>query len=332
LHVFRSCHRFFPSLLIATGIVLFTGCQGLAPVSSSGGPTPGSPALATSASKLSFGNVQKSKRSDLAETLTNTGAAALTISTANISGTGFSVSGLSLPITLSAKQSVTFTAIFAPTVTGSASGTLAIVSTANNSTLNIALSGTGTAQGQLSVSPASLSFGNVVVGSSGSLNGTLGATGSSVTISGASMNSNEFALSGISLPTTLNAGQTVRFTVTFKPAASGAASAALSFSGDAANSPATQTLTGNGAAAGQHSVALNWKASISAGVVGYNIYRGGVSGGPYARINSALEAATAYTDYTVTAGQTYYYVTTAVNGSGDESGFSNQTQAVIPTP
>jgi hypothetical protein len=255
----------------------------------------------------------------------------LTISAAHVSGTGFSVSGLSLPITLSAKQSVTFTAIFAPTVTGSTSGTLAIASTANNSTLNIALSGTGAAQGQLSVSPASLSFGNVVVGSSGSLKGTLGATGSSVTISAASINSNEFALSGISLPTTLAAGQTIPFTVTFKPVASGAASAALLFSSDAAN-PTAQTLTGNGAAASQHSVALNWKASVSAGVVGYNIYRGGVPGGPYERINSALETATAYTDYNVTAGQTYYYVTTAVNGGGDESGFSNQTKALIPTP
>ena len=123
--------------------------------------------------------------------------------------------------------------------------------------------GTGTAQGQLSVSPTSLSFGNVVVGANGSLNGTLGATGSSVTISAASINSNEFALSGISLPTTLSAGQTTSFTVTFKPAASGAASATLSFSSDAANSTAAQTLTGNGAAASQHSVALSWTASAS---------------------------------------------------------------------
>jgi len=67
-------------------------------------------------------------------------------------------------------------------------------------------------------------------------------------------------------------------------------------------------------------------------VVGYNIYRGGVSGGPYSRINSALEATTAYTDNAVTAGLTYYYVTTAVDGSGNESGYSNQAQAVIPTP
>ena len=437
MHFFRSCRRFFPSLLIATGIVLFTGCQGLAPVGSSGvstlaasssmlsfgnvqtskstslsetltnagasavtisaanisgqgfsvsglslpmtlspqqsvtftvifAPTaavsasgtlaivstagnsplnialsgtgtapsqsPVSPTLAASSSTLSFGNVQTSKSTSLSETLTNTGGAALTISQANISATGFSVSGLSLPMTLSARQSVTFTVIFAPTAAASASGTLAIVSTANNSPLNIALSGTGTAQGQLSVSPTSLSFGNVVVGASGSLNGTLAATGSSVTVSAASINSAEFALSGISVPTTLAAGQTTSFTVTFKPAASGAASATLSFSSDSGNSPTAQALTGNGTAAPQHTVALSWDASTSAGVVGYNVYRGSVSGGPYAKINSALEASPAYTDNTVSAGQTYYYVTTAVDGSGNESGYSNQAQAVIPTP
>jgi len=57
-----------------------------------------------------------------------------------------------------------------------------------------------------------------------------------------------------------------------------------------------------------------------------------VSGGPYSKINSALEASNAYTDNTVAAGQTYYYVATAVDGSGNESGYSNQAQAVIPIP
>ena len=193
-------------------------------------------------------------------------------------------------------------------------------------------SSTPPASSTLVVSPASLSFGSVVVGANGSLNGTLSATGSLVTISAASINSSEFALSGISLPATLSAGQTVSFTVTFAPATSGTASATLSFSSDAANSPTAQGLTGTGTAATQHSVALSWNASASSGVVGYNIYRGGVSGGPYSRINSALEATTAYTDNAVTAGLTYYYVTTAVDGSGNESGYSNQAQAVIPTP
>jgi hypothetical protein len=184
----------------------------------------------------------------------------------------------------------------------------------------------------LSVSPTNLSFGNVVVGTSDSLNGTLGATGSSVTISDAGINSNEFVLSEISLPTTLSASQTTSFTVTFKPAIAGTASATLSFSSDAGNSPTAQSLTGKGTTAIQHSVDLSWDASNGSNVVGYNVYRGSVSGGPYSKINSALDASTAYTDNAVTAGQTYYYVATAVDGGGGESGYSNQAKAVIPTP
>jgi hypothetical protein len=331
LRVVGSRRCFISSLLLATGIALLTGCGGVSPGNSKGGSNGGS-TLAASPSALSFGNVQKGKSSNLSETLTNSGGSAVSITATNVSAASFSVSGLSLPMTISPKQSATFTLTFAPTSAGSAGGTLAVVSDADNATLDIALSGTGMAAGQLSVSPTSMSFGNVVAGTKSSLNGTLGATGSSVTVSAASINSNEFVLSGISLPTTLSAGQTTSFTVTFKPAIAGAASATLSFSSDAGNSPTAQSLTGNGIAATQHSVDLSWDASTGSGVVGYNVYRGSVSGGPYSTINSALEASTAYTDSTVASGQTYYYVTTAVDGSGRESGYSNQARAVIPTP
>ena len=45
-----------------------------------------------------------------------------------------------------------------------------------------------------------------------------------------------------------------------------------------------------------------------------------------------MNADTTFVDSLVQSGQTYFYVTTAVDGSGKESGNSNQTQAVIPTP
>jgi len=65
-------------------------------------------------------------------------------------------------------------------------------------------------------------------------------------------------------------------------------------------------------------------------VVGYNVYRGTTSGGPYAKVNSSRDPSTLYTDNTVQNGQTYYYVSTAVNSDGAESGYSNQLQMVIP--
>jgi hypothetical protein len=292
------------------------------------GVTPGT--LTANLTSLAFGSVQVGNSTNLSETVINTGGSPVTISQANVTGAVFSVSGLTLPLTLTANQSVTFTATFSPTSTGAASGTLSVVSNASNSPLNIALSGTGTAAGTLAVSPTSLSFGSVTAGVSSPLTGSLIASGASVTVSSASLNNSEFVLSGISLPATLTAGQSIPFTVTFTPGATGATSASLSFASNASNSPAVQSMTGTGTAATQHTADLSWTASADA--VSYNIYRGTVSGGPYTMINTSSVSTTAYTDSAVVSGDTYYYVATAVNASSEESGYSNQTTAVIPSP
>ena len=77
-------------------------------------------------------------------------------------------------------------------------------------------------------------------------------------------------------------------------------------------------------------VMLSWTASGSPGVAGYNVYRSTVSGGPYTKINSTLDTTTAYNDTAVQDGVTYYYVTTAVNGQGQESSYSNESSAGVP--
>jgi fibronectin type 3 domain-containing protein len=77
-------------------------------------------------------------------------------------------------------------------------------------------------------------------------------------------------------------------------------------------------------------VDLTWNASADA--VGYNVYRSTTSGSGYTMINSSPNLTTAYTDNTVSAGQTYYYVTTAVDSSQNESGYSNMAQATVPSP
>lgn len=82
----------------------------------------------------------------------------------------------------------------------------------------------------------------------------------------------------------------------------------------------------------QHSVSLSWTASTSSNLAGYNVYRGTVSGGPYTRVNGSTIAGTSYVDTNVSSGATYFYVTTAVQTNGVESGYSNQAQAVVPTP
>ena len=292
------------------------------------GITPGQ--LSANPSNLNFANVQVGNNLTLMDSITNVGGASVTISQATVSGPGFSFSGLNPPLTLNPGGSVTFSVVFAPLSAGSASGTITVTSNASNPTLTIPLSSTGTAQGQLAVSPTSQAFSSVTDGTSSSQRGSLSASLANVTVTSASLNNSEFSISGISFPVTIAPGQSVPFTLTFAPQTAGTANAVLSFTSNASNSP-TETLTGNGVAPPQHSAALTWTDGGS-GITGYNVYRGSVSGGPYAKINSALDASAAYTDNSVLAGQTYYYVTTAVDGNGGESGYSNEAQAVIPSP
>jgi hypothetical protein len=292
------------------------------------GVTPGS--LSATASSLSFGSVQVGNNQTLSETLTNSGGSSLTVTQTTVTGTGFSVTGLTLPLTLIPGQSFTFGAFFTPTSAGNASGNIAVLSNASNPNLAISMSGSGAVAGQLTVSPGTLSFGSVVVGQSKSMTATINATGSTVIVSSAATGTSEFALSGQSFPFSIAAGTSATITVTFTPQATGAASDSASFTSYAAKSP-VEALTGNGTAPPQHRVDLTWNASTSS-ATGYNIYRGGSSGGPYSQINSTLDSATSYIDTTVVAGNTYFYVTTAVDGNGVESVNSNQVKTVIPTP
>jgi len=183
--------------------------------------------------------------------------------------------------------------------------------------------------GQLAVTPTTMSFGNVAVGSNSVQQGKLTAGSSDVTVSSAAWNGQGYSLSGITFPATVPAGQSVGFSVTFAPQASGSTPGSITFDSDATNSPTTETLTGSGTQASQHSVALSWDPSTSQ-VIGYNVYRRTGSSGSYTKLNSSVNATTSYTDTSVQSGQTYDYVTTAVDSSNVESAYSNQATAAIP--
>jgi hypothetical protein len=183
--------------------------------------------------------------------------------------------------------------------------------------------------GQLAVAPTTMSFGNLAVGSKSAQKGTLTAGTTDITVSSAAWNGQGYALSGITFPVTVPAGQSVPFSVTFDPQAPGSAPGTVAFVSDATNSPTTETLTGSGTQQQfGHSVALSWNPSSSQ-VVGYDVYRR-ASGGSYAKINPSVSATTSYTDTSVRSGTTYDYVTTAIDSSNVESPYSNQATATIP--
>ena len=189
-----------------------------------------------------------------------------------------------------------------------------------------------TVPGTLSVSGPTISFGNVNVGSSTNQTATLAAATSAVTISSGSWSGDGFSVSGITFPVTLAAGQNASFTVRFAPQASGAASGAISFISNAANSPTTAALAGTGVQTGNvaHKVSLFWDASLSQ-VIGYNVYRGTTSGGPYPlKLTPSPQPGTSLIDNSVAAGTIYYYVATSVDQSSVESIYSNQITMTIP--
>jgi hypothetical protein len=284
--------------------------------------------LTPSPASIPFGSVAVGSTGSQSLTIQNNGTASATISQINVTGSAFGVTGVTLPITLSVGQSVTYTAQFTPSSGTSVSGSISVVSNAVNTPLTIGLTGTGVAQ--LTVSPTSLSFGSLLAGTSTSLPATLGAQGGNVTVSSATVTGGSYSLSGITFPLTIPAGQTASFSVTFAPKAAALLPGGIAFVSNSTSSPTSISLSGTGTAP-QHSVTLTWVASTST-VSGYHVYRGTQSGGPYTLISSGLIGVLTYADSTVQAGTTYFYVVTAVDSSGNESSFSNEVQAVVPTP
>ena len=82
-------------------------------------------------------------------------------------------------------------------------------------------------------------------------------------------------------------------------------------------------------ATANHVVNLNWQASSSNNVAGYNIYRS-PDGSSWQRVNAGLIASTIYSDSTVSNSSTYYYAATAVDISGAESIKTSPVKATVP--
>jgi hypothetical protein len=198
----------------------------------------------------------------------------------------------------------------------------------------IPLTGTGVAATfVLGVSSTNVSFGNVTVDTIGTQSVTLSDTGNSnLTISNIAVTGTGFSTSGVTAPVTMTPGQNLPLTLTFSPTTAAAESGTVTITSNATLSPATIAVTGTGVAAVQHSATLTWGAGTSSSttVAGYNIYRSTTAGTNYALINTSLVTALTYTDTTVQASTTYYYVATTVDNTGKESGDSNMATASIP--
>jgi hypothetical protein len=287
------------------------------------------PQISAVPASIGFGSVALGVSNTQTLTIKDSGNANLTVSQGTIVGSGFAITGPILPATLTPGQSIAFSVRFSPTAASTATGTVSIASNAPVSPLVVPLSGTGVKQSlQLSANPSSLTFGNVTQGSTSKQSVTLTNTGnSSVSLSKLTPAGNYFSITGLTMPVTLASGQTATFGVTFAPTAAGNFTGSVSVASTAANSPLSIPLSGAGVAA--HKASLSWTPSTSS-VSGYNVYRGTQKGGPYTKITSSLVPGRTYTDLTVQAAHTYYYVVTSVQSGGMESAYSMESSASIP--
>ena len=287
------------------------------------------PTITLSPASLTFASqVVGSTSAAQAVTLTNTGSGPLSISSVGISGdfTATNNCGSSLAAQASCQIIVAFT----PTVIGTRTGAITLSDNAASSPQQLSLSGTAIAapSATLNASASSLSFGTITAGSTSTKSVVITNTGNaSATIQQVNTGNAAFSVSGA--PATLAAGGSVTLSINFTPAAAGSYTGTLSIQSNASNPTLSVGLSGTGqAVAVSHSVALSW--SESSVVNGFNIYRSTQSGSGYSKVNSSLNAAQSYTDGAVSGGTTYYYVVTAVDGSGAESPYSAEVAAAVP--
>ncbi|MBU6378844.1 MAG: choice-of-anchor D domain-containing protein [Gammaproteobacteria bacterium] len=213
------------------------------------------PVASASASSLSFSALEVGRAApSQSVTVSNTGEGQLRVTGATASGPAaadFSiVNGCRLP--LGKNQRCTIGVSFKPSAAGSREATLTIAT--SDKPLAVKLTGTLAATAaKIALSPATLSFGSVNVGSTSAVQKlTLSNSGSA-----------EFAVGDVrpsgpdgfdfqvksGCQSKLAAGSSCEITVTFSPKTPGDKTASLSIAGQAIGSPATARLTGTGVGA-----------------------------------------------------------------------------------
>src|SRR6184192_1397439 len=245
---------------IRTGTLLVTDNASGSPqtVALSGNGT--APAVGLAPMSLDFGNqLLATTSAPMTITLTNTGTAALTITSFAASGdfaatsTGANACPTS-PATLAAGANCSINVTFTPTASSIRTGTLSVADDASGSPQTVALSGNGTAPA-VGLAPMSLDFGNQLLATtSAPMTVTFTNTGTAALTVNSFAASGDFAATSTGAnacptsPATLAAGANCSINVTFTPTASSIRTGTLSVADDASGSPQTVALSGNGTA------------------------------------------------------------------------------------
>jgi hypothetical protein len=270
--------------------------------------------------------------------LTGAGSDSCTVTLSSAAGSGGVSVGLS-----SSSTAVTVPATVVVPANATSAGftaTVTSVTTAQSVTLTASTGGVSktfalqlnAAVPTLTISPASLAFGNVTLNTPTTLPVTLSSSGTApVTINSATLSGTGFTMSGATFPVTLNPGLAITLEVQFDPTATGAVTGQLVIqSNSSTNGTVTIGLSGTGENA--HQVTLTWDAPSSSTdpVAGYHVYRSTGGSSAYTLLNSSVDAQATYVDTNVQSGATYDYIVKSVDASGVESTASNEATATIP--
>jgi len=143
---FRAHLRLMIAAVALAETLVLTGCGGVSsgpqsqPKGSSNVGT-----LAVSPSTLNFGNVNVGSSSSLMGSLSASNADVV-VSSAAWNGSGYSVSGITFPMTVAAGKSATYTVTFSPPSGGTSAGSISFISNASNAPVNQSFAGDGATQ------------------------------------------------------------------------------------------------------------------------------------------------------------------------------------------
>jgi hypothetical protein len=181
-------------------------------------------------------------------TLTNNQNVSLTNINISVTGAAFSQVN-TCGTSIGPGAQCTITATFRPKASGAQTGAVTITDSASNSPQSISLKGSG--EFPVTLTPATLAFGNETVGSTSAAKTETVANNQKTTldISSISITGNDpgdFTQTGTTCGSTLAAGAKCTVTLTFTPSVKGARSATLQLTDNASTSPQTAKLTGTG--------------------------------------------------------------------------------------
>jgi len=240
------------------------------------GVAPPVPAVTLSPTSLAFGSIIAvvATSSPQSVTLTNSGTAALTISSVALTGANAADYFISLNAcgaSLAAGSNCTVSVIFAPLTAGAKAASLTFTTSAATSPDNATLSGTGVPPFVVSLNPTSAALGSVAIGFTSSPQtvtlsnvGPAAVTIVSIAVTGA--NVGDFAISANTCGASIAVGSSCAVDVTFTPLALNARAASLTFVTNALSSPNSAALSGVGVPAPVPAVSLI-PASITFGSV-----------------------------------------------------------------